>query len=460
MEIQRTNSNIKFTDSSFDLSDYDFDSCFGFGSGDLNQQLNRKSNQNQKKIQRMGDHENKGKMLSDRLNLNNNKNTEGYLTKIFKNLKLNNYLFNESQFKFQSKYGETPNTSISIPKTNTTALNIKELIVKIFEPTGQDENIIYFIDIFICHVILYQIEGKQVEKMISEEYHRVALIEKKCYWNNLGVKRRLALILNRYDRFQQRGEVEISDRIKTLVIKRETCFDYNPKQFASLLVYAEALKFISFNMFDLFDNKSGAVKRDEFINFYNRLTNIFISQVLEAGNSKDRKYAIKWILKVGQRFAVEGAMNGLNACIAALQCSSVYRLNLIQEQEVKYRKRYAKLAGITSQMNNFAIMRQTAALVPWMGLLMKDYAFIKEMKEGKDEDSKGKTSNFDLVNCFMKVIGSVSESQRACREYLQKISKNQLKSVNELVHCIMTVDIIYESEEEQFSRSLFLFQDQ
>lgn len=203
-------------------------------------------------------------------------------------------------------------------------------------------------------------------------------------------------------------------------------------------------------------------KKNDFVSVYNRLTNILISKILEKNSKEARAVIVQRILKLTKHFSRMGAMNSLKACMAALQSNSIHRLNVIKEQGIKYQKRFEEMSHVTSSQNNFDVFRRREFLVPWMGIIMKDFTFIKEIYSYKINNNSKNVNckdNANLVHlplamCLRKLINSVVIARMFCREFVAKQKNlNKLKEVAVGHKWLMTCEILYESEEAQYERS-------
>lgn len=221
--------------------------------------------------------------------------------------------------------------------------------------------------------------------------------------------------------------------------------DFEAKKFARNLVLAEASFFLALDEREFLNGCMSSVS--VFIDRYNRLTNSLISAIL---NEPEQAVVFsEKILKVAKEFYNLGAMNGFKACLAALQSTSIHRLNLKEQLSSKYRKRLERFEAFAQPIDNYANMRQQRCYVPWIGLLLKDSTFILEARKLMD------VNQFNFGGSLRKIFQSISEARAACFELLQK-NQEGLFEAAKLVEWLEGTTILYETEESQYQRSLII----
>lgn len=236
---------------------------------------------------------------------------------------------------------------------------------------------------------------------------------------------------------------KVSTSLKLAHFLGHSLIDFEAKKFARNLVLAEASFFLALDEREFLSGKMSSVS--VFVDRYNRLTNILISSILS--NSEEATRISEKILKVAKEFRRLGAMNGFKACLAALQSTSIHRLNLHSQMALKYRKRLERFELFAQPHDNYGNMRQEQCYVPWIGLLLKDSTFILEAKKLMDV----KKSNFG--GSLSKIFQSIVEARKACFELLQK-NQESLYETAKVVEWLEGTPIEYETEESQYEKSL------
>lgn len=238
---------------------------------------------------------------------------------------------------------------------------------------------------------------------------------------------------------------EIEDQI-ALNIDDKTCY----KLLAVKLSMMEAQIYCSMNMPDIYEcDIAGQVA------LFNNLTKVFISQILKEDSADIRVKCVKNLLKLAKCLFKHGTMNTFASCILALQSSSVHRLNLFEGLKEKNKKIYFSFIDVMSPENNFKSLRERPCLIPWFGLLLRDFTFIQEVifaNYFKDGD----IVNIPLGLCLRRLVLPILASREAAFLFLKEKQRNgQLaKSIAIIKKWLETGSgIIYENECEQFERS-------
>lgn len=188
----------------------------------------------------------------------------------------------------------------------------------------------------------------------------------------------------------------------------------------------------------------------DFINLFNRLTNILISSILEASSESTRLKAVRFTLKMARMFYQLGSINGFKACLAALQSNSIHRLKLIDQLGQKYSRRFVEMEEFASPDNNFDRMRCRRCLIPWLGLLLRDFSFVREAKSVM---SNAEFVHLPFACSLQRIVNSMAHSSAACFKLL-KDNAEFWSLAGAAKDWLLAVPIDFENEEVQFQRSL------
>lgn len=292
---------------------------------------------------------------------------------------------------------------------------------------------------------------KDFKEILRKESSHNESIEETCFGTALRlVKGKEIEILEYYDRFfelnYQIPEINVIIR-KRIQSPRIISKKFNIKEFVKTFTLIEAEEYLKLDPKEFYFKTKSNLK---FIEMFNRLTNYFISEILLSETVEERLLIVKKILKIGKGFEKLGAMNSLKSCMAALESNSIHRLHVIDDQGPKYKKRFTFLSNLTSPLNNFEAMRRKGCLIPWLGIILKDFTFIKEIKDVEG----GVKMNIPLALCLRKLIISMTITRETCSKFLLINSDEQKRSEMAIMKkWINECEIIYESEEEQYKRS-------
>jgi hypothetical protein len=223
---------------------------------------------------------------------------------------------------------------------------------------------------------------------------------------------------------------------------KETCF---------ILSRLEVEAFSKLDILEFFGPSGVRISR--FIGLFNRLTAVMISAILECQGRVERKGIIKRILKMAREFERLGVMNCVNSCVMALEASCIHRLEgRLSDQTKKYQQRHFELLELISPKGNFKKQRQTACLTPWLGIILRDFNFIKEMSGGV------KTVNLPLSLCLKDLVRQVSLVRESCNRIMANEEEEDedynRQIVSLLENCLLKCSIEYEDEESQNMRSM------
>ena len=193
----------------------------------------------------------------------------------------------------------------------------------------------------------------------------------------------------------------------------------------------------------------------EHVSVFNKLTDVFVSQILREDSEEVRVKCVKNLMKLAKHLFNSATMNSFSACVLALQRSTVHRLKLIERMNHKYKKMYELFSGYMSPENNFKNLRERPCLIPWFGLLLRDFTFIREVIY-----SKGfKTDiviNIPLGLCLRRLVLPILASRDACYSFLKdKQRDGQISKGAAILKKWLQngTGIIYVNETKEFSRS-------
>ena len=342
----------------------------------------------------------------------------------------------------------------STPKIQSLSLNLKEykfvsysdLLESYF--TEEDSEVIG--DILVTYWPLFRNEI-HFESVVKEKRLKTEVIEKKCFGSVLmEAERRETELLSLYNRIYDDGHLKIlkEEDVNVLCKRWLTCQlnfksgNFNVKCIARTFTVLEALEYVRLNPVEFYKKTM-----NNFIGLFNKFTNVLISEILSCSSRDQRSHVVKLILKLGKEFALTGAMNSLKSCLAALESNAVHRLHVINDQGSKYQKRFNDLSKLTSPEGNYQILRESVSLVPWLGIILRDFTFIKERHCDK-------YVNIPLAHCLSKLMGSVVASRETCHQFLNHVTLKEKCDVAVMKRWLEECEILYETEEEQFQRSL------
>ncbi len=244
--------------------------------------------------------------------------------------------------------------------------------------------------------------------------------------------------------FRCRVEVpKVGSSLKLTEFTGRALFSFEPKSLARHLAVAEAFMFVQLDERELL--RAGFSENSTtgcLIERYNRLTRILISATLESDNPVK---AHEFILKMTREFYELGTMNGFKACLAALQSASIHRLPFRRDLPAKYAKRWCVFEEFAQAKDNFAVMRRTQCLVPWLGLLLKDVEFVSEFVKFKG-DARGVGSSLS------KIFNSVAESRSSCCEWMER-NAQMLPRTGKVLEWLDETPILHATEEQQYQKS-------
>lgn len=305
-------------------------------------------------------------------------------------------------------------------------------------------------EILVCHWPFMKANGAIFMDTIKKERDRVECIEWKCFGTVFGeAERKEQAILSYYKRTLLRTEIEeISVLSKGKIdLVDFKCGKFDSKRLAKLISLMEAYEYVCINPTDLYTSKNNG---SEIVALFNRFTNFLISSILICGSGEERKVVVKRILKLAKEFREIGAMNSLKSCLAALESNSIHRLQVIEGQDNKYKKRYVSLAVLTSPEGNYSNLRENACLVPWFGLILKDFSFIKELA-----GESAAFINIPLSFCTRRLLNSMTSARDTSKAFYNNEMVEMRKKAAVMRFWLRNeAEILYETEEAQYSRSL------
>mmetsp|Transcript_3743 Transcript_3743/g.5679 ORF Transcript_3743/g.5679 Transcript_3743/m.5679 type:complete len:636 (+) Transcript_3743:1065-2972(+) len=186
----------------------------------------------------------------------------------------------------------------------------------------------------------------------------------------------------------------------------------------------------------------------EFIHVFNRNSEMFSSFILEESDIKKRVAVFEWVMEVADELRNLNNFHGLNAILAGIGSTSVYRLKLTKS---KLKKRSTMLIDelkelMSSKKNYFnfreALHECAPPCVPYFGLFLSDLVFIHD-------------GNSDFLNDNENHINF--QKRRHVANVIQEIQQYQL-----LPYDLLEVDVILDfianakimSDDERYQRSL------
>lgn len=332
------------------------------------------------------------------------------------------------------------NTSVLSKKKH---VRFDELLFSYFNQYEQDDDEEVLMEILVTYSPFVINEG-DFEQLTRMESERVKEIEMKCFGE---YKLKVLLEYNKkifsknfFDNFEV-----LCKRISCQLEMKGKNFD--AKSLAKTISIVEAVEYLKLNFYDFYKKNSGG----NFILIFNKLTNFLISEILSTETQKERKLIVKRILKLAKEFAKIGAMNSLKACIAAIESNAIHRIQLIKYQSIKYQKRLEELSDLTSSDKNFKAMRERACIIPWLGIILRDFTVIKELvSKAPVKDSV----NVHLALCLRKLLNSMVAAREASEQFLKESPLEELKKAAVMTKWLENVEIFYDNEESQYSQSL------
>ena len=315
-------------------------------------------------------------------------------------------------------------------------------------------------EILVCHwPFLKHQSSSSFNEIIKMERERVERIEWKCFGTIFReAARREEEILHYYKRIFLHERIEEINVLSKQKVKVNThsvmnnlidlkCGKFDSKAVAKVFSLMEVYEYICIDPMNLY---SGNISDVVFL--FNRFTNFLISSILLCDSKDERKLVVMRILKLAKEFREIGAMNSLKSCLAALESNSIHRLNVIEDQSAKYKNRYNSLSTMTSPKGNFSCLRETACLVPWFGIILKDFTFIRELAN----ESK-QFINIPLSLCTRKLLNSITEARDTSIAFYQGETFEMKKQAAVMKFWLKEqVNIVYETEEDQYNRSLIV----
>lgn len=284
-------------------------------------------------------------------------------------------------------------------------------------------------------------------KMIRRESGKAKEIEMKCFGTVLtdkfdDLEGYYAKVFLNYQKFEE-FEV-LCKRIPSQIDLKSKKFD--AKSLAKTMTLLEASEYSKLNFSDFYGKTMGT----SFVSLFNKMTNFLISEILMKEGQEERRVLVKRILKLAKELCAKGAMNSLKACVAALESSPIHRLQVIKDQSAKYQKRFKELSALTTAEKNFVKLREMSCIIPWLGIILRDFTFIKELAQKSDK------VNVPLALCLRKLINSMTAAREACDQFQATFGGEEKRKSAVLKKWLESVEIKYESEEEQYERSVLL----
>lgn len=298
--------------------------------------------------------------------------------------------------------------------------------------------------VLVSYRPLLKIGKDSFSDLIERERKIHAAIEEQCFGRVFCNEKAVEL----YEYSQKLFAIyeNINEIFPVVLMKRipSSYSMFDVKKVVSCYGLIEARLYVQLNFEDFYKQSTAL----EFIELFNKFTNFLISEVLKPAKAEERRKVVKKILKLAHKFALIGAMNSLKSCMAALECNSVHRLHVIKDQGSKYQKRFKMLSQLTSAEGNFAEMREATCLVPWLGILLRDFAFIKETHKQREG-----IVNVPLGLCLVKLMNSMTEAREVCVNFVKEAKGEDVKQAAIMESWLRGCVIEYSDEESQYQRS-------
>ena len=331
-------------------------------------------------------------------------------------------------------------------------VKLEELLFSYFNQYEDENEYEYENEDVLREVIVtyspFLVSKGQFLNLVERESERTKEIEIKCFGTVLS-EFKLMKLLEFYEKtflndLNPKFAVISSKIIPNQMILKGKLFDV--KGLAKRISLFEASEYLKVDFYDFY----GKSDKNNFILIFNKFTNFLISEILKTETKTERKLIVKRILKLAKELLRIGAMNSLKGCLTVLESNAIHRLKLIKDQNKKYQNRFKELSNLTSAENNFISLRERACVVPWFGIILRDFTFIKEIVK-KSSDA---TVNVPLALCLRKLMNSMTAAREACKQLLKGSGEEDLKRAAVMGKWLENVEILYETEEEQYRKSL------
>ena len=107
---------------------------------------------------------------------------------------------------------------------------------------------------------------------------------------------------------------------------------------------------------------------------------------------------------------------------------------------------------------------RTLCLIPWLGIILKDFTFIKEQQQQQQQQQQQhqhqqqntKLVNLSLAICLRKLLNSMKAAKESCEQFLNESEQEDLMKAALMRKWLENVEILYETEESQYEQSLKL----
>lgn len=200
---------------------------------------------------------------------------------------------------------------------------------------------------------------------------------------------------------------------------------FQPDQFAQVLTHIEHNLFLTTNLHEyLFGNWKRSTKEYlspnivAFINWFNRMSDYFVTQIVMGLTIKRRVKTLKCLLNVAMRCKALNNFNTAMEIVSALNKSPVERLKMTwKELPEKYTKIYAELIQLLSPQTNYAALRSLQASVkpgtpclPYLGIMLQDLLSIEEI-ETKEPNG---LINFKKIKRLANAFEEIRTRQKSC----------------------------------------------
>lgn len=326
-----------------------------------------------------------------------------------------------------------------------------ELMQKYFFEEEETEEVIEILVVYWPFAVDSQVEFEEIIRRQQEFKEKV---ERKCFGRRLTGKDEEVLKFHG-EIFGASNLVEINVLGKKPLkcqINLKSSREFDVEKVARTITLMEATEYVRLNILEFYGKTTTGTTTATFLEIFNNLTNFLISEILSVETDWERREIVKKILKLAKRFAENGAMNSLKSCLAALESNPIHRLHVISQQPMKYQKRFKNLSKLASPDRNYETLRGTGCLVPWLGIILRDFTFIKEVQT-KTCGREGKTVNIPLANCLRTLIKSMTAARESCREFVESASISLRSEAAVMRKWLRECEIRYGKEEEQYERS-------
>lgn len=320
-------------------------------------------------------------------------------------------------------------------------VNFNDLLMKIFDEQHEEIG-----KVLIAYLPLLKITN--FSSLIERQRKIQAEIEEQCFGR--AFCNEIVKGLLEYSDKLYKNENSFDIDFPVVLMKRIPNF-MNQKRFdlqsiGTSFCLIEARLYAKLDFQDFYKNGT----KFKFLDLFNKFTNYLINEILKASSREDRRFVVKRILKLANKFASIGAMNSLKCCMAALECNSIHRLHVIKDQGLKYQKRFKTLSTLTSPEGNFKELRNCKCLIPWLGIIMKDFTFIKETHKQLNEKFE---VNVPLGHCLVKLLDSMLEARDVCENYVKSAKEEELKNAAIMEEWLLNFEIEFKDEDSQYEKS-------